>query len=497
MNYKLNKTYIRNYAEEVSDKICNEFFKDHQVIEGKQLVNLTQIRQINLFLVKSMYLLWQEEGGALHSPYFNYTAPEVRQAFNKLMNVLSKNISISRTDFEGFLAEVIKDSLNFLISPPDYFEKLFESFNGKIHVKSQLMPLKKYYRYHFPLIEKYFDALLEEGSKVKTKKALKVLYKCINKYPALLSNTSEVIHEYDVYGKFDLDKTFISVDEESVEEPSLDESDFDLDNKSQTDASSNAFSTQSTTEEESGDGFEFEDFSNEKETFAKVEPIKSEPEVKQEESKPLFTPEQEEEKLPENNITPKETVEETGFVSKPDVEEETESAFDDFLDKDGIEEEAPGITKASVPDETPSEQKVQSKTLLEQLQEKKQPAEIKPETQEPSFKKPLFKDDEPEEEDEKETNGGYSNLVNKVNQGQVGSTKPLRGNIPLNMKLRYKKELFGDDQNEFDTAIDKIDQCKDYHEAIGMLKENYVRKYSWDFSGEATREFLSMVDGKF
>ena len=126
MNYKLNKTYIRNYAEEVSDKICNEFFKDHQVIEGKQLVNLTQIRQINLFLVKSMYLLWQEEGGALHSPYFNYTAPEVRQAFNKLMNVLSKNISISRTDFEGFLAEVIKDSLNFLISPPDYFEKLFE-----------------------------------------------------------------------------------------------------------------------------------------------------------------------------------------------------------------------------------------------------------------------------------------------------------------------------------------------------------------------------------
>ena len=233
MSYRLNKAYIREYAAEVASSICDEFYRENDRIEGKHLVNLTEIRQINLFLVKKMYLRWQEEGAALHSPFFNYTAPEVRQSFNKLMNVLSKNISISRGDFEAFLSSSILETLYFLIDPAVNFEELYDSFTGKIYVNNQILPLKKYYRYHFPLIEKYFDALQDEGNKIKAKKALKVLNKCTEKYPALLSNTSEVISEFDTYKTFILDKAYLQEDNEEEEQTDFSEDDLVLTTESE------------------------------------------------------------------------------------------------------------------------------------------------------------------------------------------------------------------------------------------------------------------------
>ena len=166
MSYKINKPYIKEYSQEVSKLICDEVFQQHTHVDGKQLVNLTEIRQLNLFLVKKMYLRWQEEGAALHSPYFNYSAPEVRQTFNKLMNVLSKNISISRGDFEPFLASSLKETLYFLIDPLSYFEVLYDGFNGKIFVAKDAQKIDSF--------QENRNLLLSEDGKVNTKPQLEI-----------------------------------------------------------------------------------------------------------------------------------------------------------------------------------------------------------------------------------------------------------------------------------------------------------------------------------
>jgi hypothetical protein len=544
MSYRLNKAYIREYAAEVAQIICKEFYQQNTQIEGKHLVNLTEIRQVNLFLVKKMYLRWQEEGAALHSPYFNYSAPEVRLIFNKLMNVLSKNISITQSDFEPFLASSIRETLYFLIDPTVYFEGLLDGFSGKIYVKSQVLPLKKYYRYHFPLIEKYFDALEEEANKVKTKKAVKVLNKCMDKYPALLSNTSEVVSEFERYKPFILDKAYIKEDDVEEEQPEFSDKDFDLK------AEQEEITEQQQSNSASKEVFEYEDFSNEEEKLGtvneevkvsdkvklekevadeekveeiveqvdnevdkvehvteKVEetPAFKEPEVKKKEpsswgeaEKMLGT--KKEETTPEEEKIP--AVEDKDEESTPleqvlESEEEEDSGFNDFMIRDDIEEEATGVTKASVPDSLDEEENRSTgdeeetpKTLLEKLQKDK-PKEVVDQT-----KNSLFSADEEDEDADESTS--FTTIQEKLKQGQeTQSRKSLKGNIPLNMKMRYKKVLFGDDQTEFESAIDMIDDCSDYHEAIKLLKENYVTKYNWDFSEESTRDFLSMVDNNF
>jgi len=574
MSYRINKPYIKEYAAEVASSICDDFYQKYEKIDGKHLVNLTEIRQLNLFLVKKMYLRWQEEGAALHSPYFNYSAPEVRQTFNKLMNVLSKNISIARSDFEPFLAASIRETIYFLIDPPTYFETLYDGFDGKINVKTQIFPLKKYFRYHFPLIEKYFDALEEEANKLKSKKALKVLNKCMKKYPALLSNASEVINEFDVYKQFILDDAYVQQEDLEEEESELTESDFGLET-----GTAESIADSKNKEEEQEEKFEYEDFSDEEEKLGdstqeetkdealateesdQAEPIKNEIAVEESASEESASEEStikqssqedadstssieeeapalQEEKQGEEKSFEEKKAEEQGQEedqkenpsaweneekalkdSKNETEseeegqplissektledsiesEKEEDGFNDFMLRDEIEEEAEGVTKAKVPDADEDneehenkdmEQEEAPKTLLEKLQQSQQKDGNN------NAKPSLFTNDYEEEEEEDER--GYATINEKLKVNEGSNKKQLKGNIPLNMKLRYKKELFGDDQTEFDNAIDLIDQCSDYHEAINLLKEKFVSKYSWDFSEESTREFLSMIDNNF
>lgn len=79
----------------------------------------------------------------------------------------------------------------------------------------------------------------------------------------------------------------------------------------------------------------------------------------------------------------------------------------------------------------------------------------------------------------------------------ISSYPPLKGTIPLNLKFKFQKDLFNGDNTEFNNAIDMIDQCKDYHTAIALVKEKYIRPFDWDLGADATIDFLSMIDKKF
>jgi hypothetical protein len=69
--------------------------------------------------------------------------------------------------------------------------------------------------------------------------------------------------------------------------------------------------------------------------------------------------------------------------------------------------------------------------------------------------------------------------------------------IPLNHRYKFINELFNGSATEFNEAITAIDNCKNYHDAIMVVKERYLPKYGWDFSKEEFKEFCELIGRKF
>ncbi len=69
--------------------------------------------------------------------------------------------------------------------------------------------------------------------------------------------------------------------------------------------------------------------------------------------------------------------------------------------------------------------------------------------------------------------------------------------IPLNRRYKFINELFGGSTADFNEAITTIDSCKDYHDAIMIVKEKYLPKYGWDFSKDEVKEFYELIGRKF
>jgi hypothetical protein len=69
--------------------------------------------------------------------------------------------------------------------------------------------------------------------------------------------------------------------------------------------------------------------------------------------------------------------------------------------------------------------------------------------------------------------------------------------IPLNHRYKFINELFGGNAAEFNNAIATIDACKDYHDAMMLIRNKYLPKYGWDFSKDEVKEFYELIGRKF
>jgi hypothetical protein len=127
MTNKFNPANIQKIAKSYADRITDEYFKDHTNIDGSEIIKLTEIKQLNLFIVKSLFEKWRSEISNLKSPFFNFEAAEVKQSLAEFMNILSRNILIKKENFEPLLAKATEDTLLIFTNPKAYFEKEFKN----------------------------------------------------------------------------------------------------------------------------------------------------------------------------------------------------------------------------------------------------------------------------------------------------------------------------------------------------------------------------------
>ena len=106
MTNKWNASEIQNYSNDFAKLVCEEFFNDKETISGSEIINLTEIKQLNLFIIKELYNQWQLETNKFRSPYFDFSDLEVQKALEEFMNVISAAVSflepaISRPSFNA------------------------------------------------------------------------------------------------------------------------------------------------------------------------------------------------------------------------------------------------------------------------------------------------------------------------------------------------------------------------------------------------------------
>lgn len=75
--------------------------------------------------------------------------------------------------------------------------------------------------------------------------------------------------------------------------------------------------------------------------------------------------------------------------------------------------------------------------------------------------------------------------------------KDIRSKIGINDKYQIINELFGNDQQAYETAMNAINDAPSMHQALSWLDEHAYQKYNWNMDDEAAQLFYSSLSSFF
>ncbi|MBK5280019.1 MAG: hypothetical protein JJE09_14260 [Bacteroidia bacterium] len=162
MEDKINSKAVDKYSKAFADKVSGSFFSNKETISGPEILNLCQIRQVNLFVIRDLMRSWQKESQKLKSPYFNYNSNEVREALTQFQNVLSNHISISKDFFVPVLSKAVHQTIMLALDPYDFYSDTLDK-ESKAHIKvAELKNEIKYLKINCQPLEKLVAHLEEK-----------------------------------------------------------------------------------------------------------------------------------------------------------------------------------------------------------------------------------------------------------------------------------------------------------------------------------------------
>lgn len=152
MTAQINGNYLEKYAISYAELVCDQFFSKRQFITGQEIIQLTPSSQVNFFIIKRLFEMWQEELSKLKgSPYFDYRDIAVHEALTQFMNVLSRRIKVERLHLEGIVVDAARDAIQVAADPLTFFlNELTKAPTGKVN--EYLKENKKYFKWNEILV---------------------------------------------------------------------------------------------------------------------------------------------------------------------------------------------------------------------------------------------------------------------------------------------------------------------------------------------------------
>lgn len=157
MTVQINSNYLENYSSEYAQLVCDKFFSSRQFITGQDIIQLTSSTQVNFFIIKRLFELWQEELAKLKSsPYFDYRDIAVHDALTQFMNVLSRRIKVERSNLEPLIKTAVTQAIQVATDPVSFYQnEVRKAHSGKIN--DFLKENKKYYKWHDKVVSFLID----------------------------------------------------------------------------------------------------------------------------------------------------------------------------------------------------------------------------------------------------------------------------------------------------------------------------------------------------
>ena len=165
MDEKISIKALEDYSDDYASKLTASFFAAKDKISGPEILTLSDIQQINLFVIRELLNAWKLESQKLHSPYFDSTAPPVAEALTHFHNLLSNHIAISRENFQPLLKKAVSRTLSLVLNPYDFYAEIIGRQGSSLKV-DDLRNEVKYIRINRTPMERLMSQF--EGNKQTT-----------------------------------------------------------------------------------------------------------------------------------------------------------------------------------------------------------------------------------------------------------------------------------------------------------------------------------------
>jgi hypothetical protein len=87
-----------------------------------------------------------------------------------------------------------------------------------------------------------------------------------------------------------------------------------------------------------------------------------------------------------------------------------------------------------------------------------------------------------------------SSLAESMTINKIDS---LKKKITINQRFMFVRELFKGNVEEFNQALERLDNFSTYEESLAYLQKDYVVKHKWDLDSEEVVEFLELLARRY
>ncbi len=456
MEYTVNQQNIQKYAERLTNDLCRMFFVNKAFISGPEILSFNPVNQLNLLIVKNIFLNWQKEALKLKSPYFDYEDEDVKQALKTFMNKLSNHIKVYRYDFEPLVTKSICDFILLSAAPQDFFTKEVEALASPKVPVSLLKEFSKYIRVNKFVMEQVVTEIEASGyTETFGGETIRFVMKSLSENPDKIESSETALK--GLLSQLSAEVTdFVCMPKPLVTRP--------------------AFLDQPKPEPEKEPAY----VPVTKPVFEKEEPV----------TEPFFM-------ASELEIAPEpvaEIVEES--VAEPVAEIEI-----------ALEPVAEVPYKWEKPAAEPIAEEMAAPSVDAQFEETEAPA-TEAEPEEPVFGKNLVQKIKPVRSEAADLAKDPITLNETLRKSEQRTTladalqvktaaAPFKTLVPMHYRFTFISNLFAGSQQAWAEAVEKIDATNSYEEAIAMLKAEYAGTYNWDKEEDNVAILFNYVERKF
>ncbi|MCI0751739.1 MAG: hypothetical protein L0Y35_07865 [Flammeovirgaceae bacterium] len=132
MDEKVSIKAVEKYGEVFSSQVLKKAYAGKSVVNGPDLLTLTEVKQINYFILHELFTVWKAEVKNLQSPYFDYSDPAVKESLENFLGTLSNHITIKQADLKPLLARAVSQTLFLILDPYDFYSDLIAGDKNKM-----------------------------------------------------------------------------------------------------------------------------------------------------------------------------------------------------------------------------------------------------------------------------------------------------------------------------------------------------------------------------